>query len=157
MATTLDYAQQQLLGMLDEAWEGSSTTGPGEGWLYFGDGGTGLEQTLDGLSAADAARILGNTSIAGQVKHTAISTRLNAAWLRGENADTDWDATFTTGELDAASWQQLQQELWAGLAELRREIEAHALDSDQRLAQASGAVAHVVYHLGAIRAKRIAL
>jgi hypothetical protein len=157
MATTLDYALQQLLGLLDEAWKGESSTGPGSGWVYFGDGGTGLEQTLDGLSAADAARVIGNTSIAGQVKHTAISTSLNAAWLRGEDADTDWEATFAVGELDEAGWAALREQLWSGLAELRREVEAHALDSDRNLAQAHGAVAHVVYHLGAVRAKQTAL
>jgi hypothetical protein len=157
MATTLEYAQQQLLGMLDEAWKGSSTTGPAEGWIYFGDGGTGLEQTLDGLSAADAARVIGKTSIAGQVKHTGIAAVVNAAWLRGEEMDADWDASFTTDGLDEAGWAGLREALWAGLAEMRREIAAHALESDRRLAQASGAVAHVVYHLGAIRAKRTAL
>jgi hypothetical protein len=150
VSTTLVHAQQQLLGLLDECWKGIL---PGADFGYFGDEESGLEQSLAGMTAEQASRIIGKTSIAGQVKHTAICAAVNAASLRGEETDTDWDASFITGELDDAAWSRLREELWAALTELRREIEARALASDKQLQLAHGAVAHVVYHLGGIRAK----
>ena len=40
---------------------------------------------------------------------------------------------------------------------LRRAVESHASSSDAAFGEAVGAIAHVAYHLGAIRQKIVAL
>lgn len=153
MATTLENAQRHLLGVLDEAWRGNSANGLSGGWSYFGDDDAGLEQSLAGLDLAQATRPLGSTSIAQQTMHVAFGAGIFTAWLRGEPTDADWARSWQLGELDAAGWEQLKEVLQSALAELRAAIAAHALDSDEQLTAAHGAVAHTVYHLGSIRAK----
>jgi hypothetical protein len=153
MAADIEHAVQQLIGVLDEAWRGMAHNGLPAGHSYYSFPDTGLEQTLAAVSAAQAARPLGHNSIAQQVQHTAFGADVFAAWLRGESPEVDWDASWQVGALDDAGWVQLQQQLWAALAGLRAAIAAHAAESNRRLTQAHGAIAHLIYHVGAIRTK----
>jgi hypothetical protein len=153
MAADLDHAVQQAVGLLDEAWHGMQANGLPEGHSYYSYPDTGLEQTLTPLSSVQAAQCVGHNSIAQQVQHTAFGARVFAAWLRGEAPEVDWDASWEVGPLDDAAWAGLQQALWAALGELRQAIADHAAESNRRFTQATGAVAHVVYHVGQVRAK----
>jgi hypothetical protein len=148
----------KLLEVLDETWHGSPRPGWEKGWSYYSDAESGLEQTLGGLSAAQADQVVGNNSVAQQVQHTAIGARAFAGWVRGEQPETDWQASFVLpGPLDAPAWAALQSGLWTALGELRTAIEQHAATAEGPLTSSLGAVAHLVYHLGAIRAKAKAL
>jgi hypothetical protein len=153
-APDAQFFVQKLLEVLDETWHGLPRPGWEEGWSYYSDSGAGLEQSLGALSAAQAAEVVGNNSVAQQVRHTATGARAFAGWVRGEQPQTDWQASFVVpAPLDEAAWAALQADLWAALGELRTELAAHAAVSESALTSSTGAVAHVVYHLGAIRAK----
>jgi hypothetical protein len=172
MAADWDHARQQLLGLLDETWRGGRANGLPEGHTYYSYDDQGLEQSLAGLDAARALQPVGATCIAQQAQHIAFGARVFAAWLAGGDArDNDWEGSWRlpaplAAAADAAvddrigleaAWAALQADLWEALAELRQAIADHALDSNRRLTQAHGAVAHAVYHLGAIRSKLTAV
>ena len=148
------FCVAKLLEVLDETWHGAPRPGWEEGWSYYSDGHAGLEQSLDALSADQAAQAVGNNSIAQQVQHTAIGARTFGGWVRGETPQTDWQASFVVpAPLDEAAWTALRADLWAALGELRADIATHAAQRQGALTSSLGAVAHLVYHLGAIRAK----
>jgi hypothetical protein len=158
MSAELEHARQQLLGLLDETWRGGRANGLPEGHTYYSFDDQGLEQSLAGLSAEQAARPVGRTSIAQQVAHIAFGARVFAAWLDGGDArDNDWEGSWNVGAVDEAAWTRLKADLDSALDELRCTVAEHALESNRRLTQAHGAVAHAIYHLGAIRSKLTAL
>lgn len=139
----------QLVGVLREAFEGPQR------WSYFTDPGpeAGLLGTLAKLSAADASRPVGGTSVAAHVHHVVFGLSASSAWIRGDRAVRDWKESWRVGAVDDASWAQMRERLRAGYDELRRVIEEHAASSLEAAGGAAAAVAHVAYHLGAIRQK----
>src|SRR5438105_1651917 len=112
----------QLLAVLREAFEGAQQ------WSYFTDHGpeAGLFGTLAGLSAAEAARPVGGTSVAAHVHHVAFSLAASAAWIRGDHSRRNWDESWQVGTVDDAAWARLRDSLRGGYEDLRRVIEAHA-------------------------------
>jgi hypothetical protein len=142
----------QLLAVLREAFEG-----PAHHWTYFTDPRpeAGLFGTLATLSSAQASRSTGpgRATIAGHVHHLAFSTRASAAWIRGERHQWNWDESWQVSTVDDAQWNTLKTRLREEYQELLAAISAHALDSDESLGGALGALAHSAYHLAAIRAR----
>ena len=74
------------------------------------------------------------------------------AYIRGERPDVDWSQSWSVDTVDAAAWAQLQ-------ADLRREAQAlldHVetgvdAENETRLTTLISTVAHVAYHVGAVR------
>ena len=91
MGTSEDPAVQSpiegLLDLLREAVEGGV---PGEATSFLdgtardGSGNHGLLATLAALSAEQASRDVGGTSVAGQARHTALHLEVLVRWDRGE-------------------------------------------------------------------------
>lgn len=141
--------------VLREAFEGP----PGP-WSYFTDKDSraGVFGTLEGLSAADASRRIGAgaSTIVGHVHHLAGSLAISTRWIRGELTARDRDQSWTVAELDERGWS-------AERASLRREydtilmtIQSQGRWDEDAIGGAVGAIAHVAYHLGAIR-QRLAI
>ncbi|HEX9942728.1 MAG TPA: hypothetical protein VGG03_11970 [Thermoanaerobaculia bacterium] len=139
----------QLLAVLCEAFEGA------ERWSYFTDHGAdaGLLGTLGKLSAAEASRPTGGTTIAAHAHHVVFSLEASSAWIRGDRSRRNWAESWSVTTVDAAAWARLLEELEKGYRDLRQAIEAHASSSVEAMGGAAGAVAHMAYHLGAIRQK----
>lgn len=153
MATvSMDVAIGQVLAVLREAFEGSA-----EPWSYFTDGpaDTALLGTLAKLSAAQASRPVGGTSIAAHAHHVTFGLGASAAWIRGDRSPRDWQESWRVKTVDAAAWSRLQDQLRGGYQDLRKAVESHAGSSAEALGGAIGALAHVAYHLGAIRQKAV--
>jgi len=55
--------------------------------------------------------------------------------------------------VDDAAWKRLVGELRRRYEDLRQTIQAHSLDGEEGFGGALGAIAHLAYHLGAIRQK----
>ena len=139
----------QLLGALREAFEGP------ERWSYFTDTGAGLLDTLEELTAEEAARPVGGTSIAAHARHVLFALLSSAAWIEGDRTPRDWRSSWHTDPVDEAEWLDLLDGLRNASRDLRKAIEDHATDSEETLGGALGAIAHTAYHLGAIRAKAV--
>lgn len=117
-------------------------------------GDAGLLGSLDKLSAtaASAANPHGST-IAAHVDHLRYGLSLMNRWSEGENPfdDADWTASWRRTRVSAAQWKQLRDELadeahrWLENLGKPREIDQSELNS------VVGSVAHLAYHVGAIR------
>lgn len=142
-----------LLNVLREGIDGASGPSP-----YFVDTrpGTGLSGTLTNMSASDASRLLGGTTIAAHVYHVAFGMRAAAAAIVGDDTQWDWAESWRVTSVDDAAWTELRKRLDREYDSLRRSIQLHALSGDDRFGEAIGAITHVAYHLGAIRQKMLA-
>jgi hypothetical protein len=145
-----DIILDQLLAVLREGIEG-----PPKRWSYFTDSGpeAGLLGTLGKVDAAAASRPVGGSTIAAHVHHLVFGLEVSAAWIRGERRQWNWPESWSVSTVDAAEWACLVAQLRDHYQELRQEVAAHATDGAEAFGGAVGVVAHVAYHLGAVRQK----
>ena len=115
----------------------------------------GLLRSLDRLSAADASRAVpgGGSSVAAHVDHLRYGLQLLNRWTRGENpfADADYRASWRRQTVSEDAWATLRGDL---RAEARTWLEAIAAPRELTDSEWSGivaSVAHLAYHLAAIR------
>jgi len=116
-------------------------------------GDLGLLRSLDKLSASAAsARTPTGSTIAAHVEHLRYSLSLMNRWNNGEKSvEADWTVAWRRTRVTAAEWKGLRD----GLAdEAHRWLEA--LGTRRQLAQSDlnnviASIAHLAYHLGAIR------
>jgi hypothetical protein len=116
----------------------------------------GLLRSLDKLSAAAASKqsTLGGASIAAHVDHVCYGLELMNRWSRGESdpwSAADWAASWRKNAVTEGEWAALRDRLrqTAGLWR-----EALRLPRDMSPAELNGviaSVAHLAYHVGAIR------
>ena len=117
-------------------------------------GDAGLLRSLDKLSAtAASAPTPHGSTIAAHVDHLRYGLSLMNRWSAGENPfdDVDWTASWRRTRVSAVQWKQLRDELaneahrWLDSLNKPREINQSDLNS------VVGSVAHLAYHVGAIR------
>jgi hypothetical protein len=145
---------ERLSSVLREAVEGPS--GP---WTYFIDKqpDAGLFGALAGLDAADASRPVGGSTIAAHVHHVAFGMDATAAAVHGDRDPRDWTLSWRVSTVEAREWDDLRDRLRRAYDGLRRAFAEHALLDDVSFGEAVGGIAHVAYHLGAIRQKVVGL
>jgi hypothetical protein len=142
--------REALVGLLGELVDGPH----GDVAFIVNPGDRGILRSLAQLSAADAsARPEGRSSVAAHVQHLRYGFELLNRWARGENPFAE--ASY------AKSWgqQQVSDEQWRDLrAALDREARAWMSAVSERqdwdfdvVSGAMSSVAHLAYHLGAIR------
>jgi hypothetical protein len=148
--STADIVLGQLAAVVREALEGSP-----ERWSYFTDSGQkgGFFGTLTPLTAAGASLPLAGTSIAAHVHHVAWGMDATATWIRGDRKARDWKESWKTTSVNEEAWTRLVGELRRQYDHLRQTIQSHALDGEEAFGGALGALAHLAYHLGAVRQK----
>lgn len=136
--------------LLGELVEGA----PEGGAFMLNPGDAGLLRSLDRLSAeAASASSDGGATIAAHVDHLRYGLSLMNRWAAGENpfADADWNQSWRTTSVSDAEWKALREGLgdearrW--LAALRQPRDV----ADIELNGMIGSIAHLAYHLGAIR------
>lgn len=150
-AVSLEQVVSHVLGVLDESID------PRDGrWSYFTDPGpdAGLLGSVRDLSAAEASVVVGGTSIAQHLHHVIFSMNASASWIRGERVSHDWEKSWGPPVVDDATWADLLQRVRDGHQPLRAAVMELAEADDEAIGAAVGAVAHLAYHLGAIRQKR---
>lgn len=126
-----------------------------EGPVVLNSGDIGLLRSLDALSAADASRSANDgATIAAHAEHVRYGLSLMNRWAtEGGNpfADATWDAAWKTTSVDAAKWDEIrgglrqEAERWAQALAAPREV------MNIELKGMIGSLAHLAYHLGAIR------
>jgi hypothetical protein len=118
-------------------------------------GDVGLLRSLDAISPGDASRSVNDgATIAAHAQHVRYGLSLMNRWAtEGGNpfADAIWDEAWKVSSVDENTWREI-------LAGLRHETQrwTHALASpreatDIELSGMIGSIAHLAYHLGAIR------
>ena len=118
-------------------------------------GDAGLLKSLDRLSAGDASRSVNDgATIAAHAQHVRYGLSLMNRWARdGGNpfADAKWDEAWKVSAVDGAGWIEIR----LGLAqEAHRWLEMLRVPRDVQDVELTGmiaSIAHLAYHLGAIR------
>jgi hypothetical protein len=141
-----------LVRLFSELTDGAQAGG---GAFVLNSGDVGLLRSLAKLSAAAASRSVNEgATIAAHAQHLRYGLSLMNRWAsEGGNpfADAKWDEAWKTSEVDADEWE----EILSGLRdEVRKWLEALRSPRDASEVEVSGmvgSIAHLAYHLGAIR------
>jgi hypothetical protein len=119
-------------------------------------GDAGLLRSLDKIGAAAASRpaSAGGASIAAHVDHICYGLQLLNQWSGGDPnpwATADWAASWTRGTVDDNGWAELRSRLANEARRWQQALEQPRDFSDVELNGVIGSIAHLAYHLGAIR------
>jgi hypothetical protein len=148
--TTPDIAGA-LSTVLDELIAGA---GPKAAWV-LNPHDPGLLNSLDKLSAEEASAIPtgGGVSIAAHVDHLRHGLQLLNRWAKGENpfADADYSASWDRITVSEAEWLARREALRREADAWRDAIKRPRDLTDFELTGMVASVAHLAYHLGAIR------
>ena len=147
--TTADIART-LDTLLTELVEGASK----EGGYMLNAGDEGLIRSLEKLSAADAsARTRTGSSIAAHADHVRYGLSLMNRWSQGEEpfGSADWNASWSRTTVSESEWRQRITELRAEAARWQHVIRTPRDVTEMELNGMIGSIAHLAYHLGAIR------
>lgn len=141
-----------IAGLFSELVDGA----PGGGGAFvLNSGDAGLLASLDKLSAAAASQsVHGGATIAAHARHVAYGLSLMNRWAReGGNpfADAKWDAAWKTTTVDAAEWDAIRRDLREQSRAWREALASPRDVAPVDLSGMIGSVAHLAYHLGAIR------
>jgi hypothetical protein len=130
-----------------------ATSGGGAFVLNTGD--AGLLRSLDKLSAADASRAVNDgATIAAHAQHLRYGLSLMNRWATESGnpfADAAWDEAWKMSVVDATAWQGIRDGLrdqahrWLLALNTPRQV------TEIELTGMIGSIAHLAYHLGAIR------
>ena len=126
-----------------------------DGGFVLNRGDVGMLRSLQKLSPADASRnVNGGATIAAHAQHVRYGLTLFNRWaVEGGNpfADAKWDEAWKTSTVDDPGWREIQDGLrdesahWLDALKSPREVDEMALTG------LVASVAHLAYHLGAIR------
>ena len=128
---------------------------PSVGTVALNRGDEGLLKSLDKVSAAGASSThAGGASIAAHAEHLRYGFALLNRWLSGEEKPwigADWTLSWRKNAVTDAEWSALRADLgreaasWIAGVRTPRDVDA------TELGWLIGSIAHVGYHLGAIR------
>ena len=126
----------------------------GQNFILNG-GDVGLMRSLERLSPDEAsASTNGGATIAAHAQHVRYGLSLMNRWAReGGNpfADAKWDEAWNTSRVNDAEWKEIQGGLTAEIDEWLAALDSKQTTNEFEIAGMIGSVAHLAYHLGAIR------
>jgi hypothetical protein len=139
-----------LVTLFSELVEGA----PSSGAYMLNAGDPGLLRSLEKLSATAASSLTATgSSIAAHVDHVRYGLSLMNLWSEGHNpfTDADWSASWKKTTVSDDEWRTLRADLrteatrWLNVLRTPREVREVELNG------IIGSIAHIGYHLGAVR------
>ena len=125
------------------------------GAFMLNSGDIGLLRSLDTLSPAAASRsVSGGATIAAHAQHLRYGLSLMNRWAtEGGNpfADATWDEAWKTTGVDGNEWQEIRGRLRDAVQRWTQALGSPRDVSEVELAGMIASIAHLAYHLGAIR------
>ena len=125
------------------------------GAFILNSGDAGMLGSLEKISAADASRSAnGGATLAAHVPHVRYGLSLMNRWAKeGGNpfADAKWEEAWKLSTVDAAEWDEIRQGLRQETADWLQALKTPREVADVELSGMIGSIAHLAYHLGAIR------
>ena len=129
--------------------------GPPGSAFVLNTGDAGMLASLDKLTAADASRsVQGGATIAAHAQHVRYGLSLMNRWAtEGGNpfADAKWDEAWKTSAVNDGEWSEIRRGL---RDECQRWLQALGTPREVTRIELSGliaSIAHLAYHLGAMR------
>ena len=141
-----------LARVFEELTSGTQPSKPG---VVLNTGDVGLLRSLEKLSPAEASlSSFGGATIAAHAEHLRFGLSLMNRWAReGGDPFTDarWDEAWKISSVDATSWAGILSGLSEETNRWREALASYQPSSTRDLRGMIGSVAHLAYHLGAIR------
>ena len=123
--------------------------------FILNSGDLGLLRSLDKISAADASRSVNDGgSIAAHAQHVRYGLSLMNEWAdHGGNpfANAKWDEAWKTRVVDGTAWDEIRNGLGEETVRWVRTLKLPRDAADVEMTGMVASVAHLAYHLGAIR------
>jgi hypothetical protein len=127
---------------------------PASGGYMLNAGDAGMLRSLDNLSAtAASAPTATGSSIAAHVDHVRYGLSLMNRWSAGENPfrNADWSTSWKKTTVSDHEWDTLRRDLQAEATRWRDALRMPREVQEIELNGMIGSIAHLAYHLGAIR------
>jgi hypothetical protein len=148
-----EVVRRQLMALLREGVEG-----PRERWSYFTDHGAsaGFLGTLKEWNAVQVSRPGegGTATVAAHVHHVIFGMEASMAFIRGDRTPRNWGESWDVTAVDPSTWATMKERLREVYTLLLQTLQEADLTTDEAFGGAVAAIAHVAYHLGAIRQRR---
>ena len=126
-----------------------------KGGFILNTGDIGLLKSLDKLSAADASHsVNGGATIGAHTQHVRYGLSLMNEWgTKGGNpfANAKWDEAWKVSKVNDAQWQEIRNGLANEVTRWQQILKTPREANDLELMGIVGSIAHLAYHLGAIR------
>jgi hypothetical protein len=141
-----------LTRLFSELVDGANDPG---GAFILNSGDVGLLRSLDTLSAADASRAVNDgATIAAHAQHVRYGLSLMNQWAK-EGGDpfsnAKWDEAWKTSSVDATLWEEIRSGLRRETHDWLQALGSPRDVTDVELSGMIASIAHLAYHLGAIR------
>ena len=129
---------------------------PSEGAYMLNSGDAGLLRSIAKLPAVAASKPApsGGASIAAHVDHLCYGIELMNRWGDGERnpwATADWSASWKRVAVTEDEWKALRERLSTATTRWREHLKKAREMSEMEMNGVISSVAHLAYHLGAIR------
>ena len=113
---------------------------------------SGFFPSLENLDHNTASRRLpGQTTVAAHSKHSCIHLEAIVSLIRGKPQRVDWPSTWQQSVVTQEEWQELIKNMKTAYQEITSIFDENIDWGEKGLAAAMAAIAHLAYHLGAIR------
>jgi hypothetical protein len=126
-----------------------------KGGFVLNTGDIGLLKSLDNLSSSDASRAVNDgATIAAHAQHLRYGLSLMNEWAsNGGNpfANAKWDEAWKTSQVADAEWREIRDGLRQETERWHQALGTPREAADLELMGIVGSIAHLAYHLGAIR------
>jgi hypothetical protein len=148
----MTLAQRSMATLFKELIDGP----PPEAAYMLNPGDTGLLRSLASMSAGAASRVpmSGGATIAAHVDHIVYGLALLNEWHRGNPdpwSSADWSASWSRTVVDDNAWAALRASLEHETRAWLEAIQAPREYTQTDLNNVMSSIAHLAYHLGAIR------
>jgi len=142
-----------LPALLSELVNGSPD--PSTGTFMLNRGDRGLLHALDQISAESASTtVTGGATIAAHADHIRYGLQLLNRWAGGETSpwkSADWTASWRKQVVTDDEWSRLRADLRREAETWHRHLGTISGLTDTAAKWVAGSVAHLAYHLGAMR------
>ena len=125
------------------------------GAFVLNTGDVGMLRSLDKISAADASHSVNDgATIAAHAQHVCYGLSLMNRWaIEGGNpfSDARWDDAWKTSAVDAREWEEIRKGLRFEAQRWLQVLGSPREASEVEFTGMVASIAHLAYHLGAIR------
>lgn len=143
---------ESLTTLFSELVNGAASGG---GAYVLNSGDAGLLRSLDKLSASDASHsVHGGATIAAHAQHVRYGLSLMNRWAHEGGdpfSDATWDEAWKLSSVDDGRWAEIRAGLRAETNAWMSELGSPREVTGVELNGLIGSIAHLAYHLGAIR------
>lgn len=142
-----DAYLKDVLIILRETFEGSPAGQPS---AYL-DRGIGVFSTLESLSAAQASKQFGGTTIAAQTEHAKFYLDRFCEFMTGRTEKVNWEQSWLIETVSDEEWNALRDGVKKSYENLLKIVAAIETWNQDNVGDPIAIIAHTAYHLGAIR------